>query len=222
MHLAIRFLAPVVVLALTISVHLESRLSARAGQNPPAPQNPATPAAGPAGQQPPGGGRGGGRGNPGLALYNDKCASCHGAPDGQQAGRAPKLFDQKWMDSSTDDTLTKAIRGGAHAQAGLDPAQFTDDQLFQMISFIRTQTASITPKPEFVANADGQIIKSEKQTFKIEVLTKELETPWGLAFLPDGRLLITERPGRLRILDKGKLSEPVKGTPVPHVQQDGG
>ncbi len=39
---------------------------------------------------------------------------------------------------------------------------------------------------------------------------------------PDGRLLITERAGRLRILDNGKLSEPVKGTPTVHEQQDGG
>jgi glucose/arabinose dehydrogenase len=84
------------------------------------------------------------------------------------------------------------------------------------------------PPPAPVAQApavdiDGKVIASEKQTFKIEVLTRGLETPWGIAFLPDGRLLVTERPGRLRILDKdNKLSEPVKGTPTPHVQQDGG
>src|SRR4029079_1934605 len=47
-------------------------------------------------------------------------------------------------------------------------------------------------------------------------------TPFGLAFLPDGRLLITERNGTLRILNKNTLSEPVKNTPKPHVQQDGG
>ena len=70
---------------------------------------------------------------------------------------------------------------------------------------------------------DGQVIKSEKQTFKIEIVARNLETPWGLAFLPDGRLLITERPGRLRIVEKGKLlPEPVKGTPTVWERQDGG
>jgi glucose/arabinose dehydrogenase len=40
-----------------------------------------------------------------------------------------------------------------------------------------------------------------------------LEFPWGMAFLPDGRLLITEKPGRLRIFADGKLSEPIEGVP---------
>src|SRR4051812_42805516 len=48
-----------------------------------------------------GGGRGGGRGGPGAAVYTEKCASCHGA-DAQTAGTAPKLFDQRWLDTSTD------------------------------------------------------------------------------------------------------------------------
>jgi glucose/arabinose dehydrogenase len=40
-----------------------------------------------------------------------------------------------------------------------------------------------------------------------------LEFPWGLAMLPDGRVLVTEKPGRLRIYDKGKLSEPLANVP---------
>ena len=60
-------------------------------------------------------------------------------------------------------------------------------------------------KPAVVADPDGQVVKSEKQTFKMEVVARNIETPWAIAFLPDGRLLITERPGRLRIVDKGKL-----------------
>src|SRR5262245_5324573 len=78
-------------------------------------------------------------------------------------------------------------------------------------------------KPPLVADPDGQVVKSEKQTFKIEVVARNIETPWALAFLPDGRLLITERPGRLRILEKGKLlPEAVKGTPKVWEKQDGG
>ena len=73
-----------------------------------------------------------------------------------------------------------------------------------------------------VAQPDGQEITTEKQKFRIEVVAREIETPWGLAFLPDGRLLITERPGRLRILEKGKLSPPVSGLPKVWERQDAG
>jgi len=78
-------------------------------------------------------------------------------------------------------------------------------------------------KPPVVADPDGQVVKSEKQTFKVEVVARDIETPWAIAFLPDGRLLITERPGRLRIVEKGKLlPEAVKGTPKVWEKQDGG
>jgi len=57
-------------------------------------------------------------------------------------------------------------------------------------------------------------VKSEKAEFRVETIASGLENPWALAFLPDGRMLVTERPGRLRIVSKdGKLSTPVEGLP---------
>ena len=156
-------------------------------------------------------------------VYNEMCSGCHGTTDGK-AGRAPSLFDEKWLNGTNDTNIARAIRSGIAGteMEGFPAAQLSDDQIFQLIAFIRTQTANAKPRPAFVPEADGVVLTTEKQTVKVEVLTKGVDTPWGLAFLPDGRLLITERPGKLRILDKGKLSDPVKGTPTPHVQQDGG
>jgi glucose/arabinose dehydrogenase len=58
---------------------------------------------------------------------------------------------------------------------------------------------------------------------KVETLAEGLEHPWGLAFLPDGRALVTERPGRLRLVDKGgKLSAPLAGLPEVYAQGQGG
>lgn len=57
---------------------------------------------------------------------------------------------------------------------------------------------------------------------RIETVATGLEHPWSLAFLPDGRLLVTERPGRLRIIDKGRLSAPLAGVPAVYAEGQGG
>jgi glucose/arabinose dehydrogenase len=58
---------------------------------------------------------------------------------------------------------------------------------------------------------------------RAETYATGLVNPWALAFLPDGRLLVTERPGRLRIVDStGALSAPVSGVPAVFAQGQGG
>jgi len=58
------------------------------------------------------------------------------------------------------------------------------------------------------------------QAPRVEPVTAGLENPWGLAFLPEGRFLVTERPGRLRVLEPdGKPGTPVAG--LPRVQAGG-
>lgn len=55
---------------------------------------------------------------------------------------------------------------------------------------------------------------ADPSKIKVETFAAGLDHPWGLQFLPDGRLLVTERPGRLRIVSKeGRLSKPVAGVP---------
>jgi glucose/arabinose dehydrogenase len=58
---------------------------------------------------------------------------------------------------------------------------------------------------------------------RAETVARGLEHPWGLAFLPDGRMLVTERPGRLRIAERdGRVSEPLAGVPPVLAQGQGG
>lgn len=56
-----------------------------------------------------------------------------------------------------------------------------------------------------------------------ETFAEGLEHPWGMAFMPDGRILVTERPGRLRIVGRdGTLSAPLTGVPTVLAQSQGG
>ncbi len=58
------------------------------------------------------------------------------------------------------------------------------------------------------------LIDTEEISITIDTLATGLENPWGMAFLPDGRILIAERPGRLRVFAMGELRDaPVQGIP---------
>jgi aldose sugar dehydrogenase len=60
-------------------------------------------------------------------------------------------------------------------------------------------------------------------TVRVETVAKGVEHPWALAFLPDGRILVTERPGRLRIVERdGRVSRPIDGVPRVLARGQGG
>src|SRR3990167_7288820 len=48
--------------------------------------------------------------------------------------------------------------------------------------------------------------KADEKGFESEVLAENLDTPWAIDFLPDGRMIFTERPGSVSVWDKGKLA----------------
>ncbi len=59
--------------------------------------------------------------------------------------------------------------------------------------------------------------------FDVVTVAEGLQNPWGMTWLPDGKMLVTERPGRLRVLSTdGKLSAPVTGLPPVDARNQGG
>jgi glucose/arabinose dehydrogenase len=73
------------------------------------------------------------------------------------------------------------------------------------------------------ALAHAQTFKSSAGDLKIETVVGGLSHPWALAFLPDGGMLVTERPGRMRVATPdGKLSAPLQGVPKVAASGQGG
>jgi glucose/arabinose dehydrogenase len=58
--------------------------------------------------------------------------------------------------------------------------------------------------------------------FRTEVVTADIPLPWGMAWLPDGDMLVTNRRGELYRVSDGQLSEPLEGVPEVHVNGQGG
>ena len=77
-------------------------------------------------------------------------------------------------------------------------------------------------KPAFAAQTRASEQKS-KTAFDVVTVAEGLQNPWGLAFLADGKMLVTERPGRLRVIGAdGKLSASVTGLPPVDARGQGG
>jgi aldose sugar dehydrogenase len=74
-----------------------------------------------------------------------------------------------------------------------------------------------------VAPAVAQTFPSSAGNLNVETVARGLDRPWGLAFLPDGKMLVTERPGQLRVVARdGRLSPPVTGVPAVRANGQGG
>jgi glucose/arabinose dehydrogenase len=84
-----------------------------------------------------------------------------------------------------------------------------------LIQSLPLQTQAQAPRSPTPEPVNGAV--------RAETVAKGLEHPWGLALLPDGRMLVTERPGRLRSVGRdGRLSEPLAGVPKVFAQGQGG
>jgi len=82
---------------------------------------------------------------------------------------------------------------------------------------------ALSPAPTRAQAQRSPTPDSVRNVVRATTVAKGLENPWGLAFLPDGRMLVTERPGRLRVVERGgQLSKPLAGVPKVHARGQGG
>lgn len=161
--------------------------------------------------------------SPQAVLYTNSCAGCHGTD--LSGGRGPSLFNRELLEQRSDAQMLSTMMNGVE-QKGMPAFRgvLGEDEAALLLSYIRQQSGFMSVLPAELPDPAGKLLSTQKQRVKIEIFAAGLDTPWGMAFLPDGRLLVSERPGHLRLIDSnGKLSPtPIKNTPVPWVRQDGG
>ncbi len=90
----------------------------------------------------------------------------------------------------------------------------------QVTTFFLASAAALLSSAVAAAAAQTNAPPAPKTEIVVEEAAKGLKFPWGLQFLPDGRMLVTERGGTMRLITKdGKVSKPVEG--LPHVVNKG-
>src|SRR5689334_12737123 len=132
------------------------------------------------------------RGREVTKLYADNCARCHGAD--MAGGTASSLIDGAWQYGSDDAAISQSIRDG-HPDRGM-PAMspsLNTAEIRALVIYIHERSAAfVREHTKWNAPAPGEIVNSEEELFKLEsVVETGLQVPWAIAFLPDGRMLVT-------------------------------
>src|ERR1043166_1253424 len=97
-----------------------------------------------------------------------------------------------------------------------------ENDKWKMIFLVCLAIAALTCSHPAPGRGAGEI-ESSPQTqskFKVETVIGNLEVPWSIVWAPDGRMIFTERPGRVRVFEKGALN-PKPLFVVPDVEQSG-
>ncbi|MBC8096638.1 MAG: PQQ-dependent sugar dehydrogenase [Akkermansiaceae bacterium] len=156
------------------------------------------------------------------AFFDQNCANCHGKE--LQGGQAPSLLGDTWKHGSDDASITHSISEGFPTN-GMPAwkAVLNDAEIRAMVVLIREKRAAAQRRQTVFAKPnENETVKSKEHSFRIKTVAEDLNTPWSMAFLPDGRMLVTELPGTLRIVEQGKVSPPVSNTPRVRAQGQGG
>ncbi|HSO87484.1 MAG TPA: PQQ-dependent sugar dehydrogenase, partial [Draconibacterium sp.] len=145
----------------------------------------------------------------GATLYQQYCATCHGAD--LKGGNSGSLVDGVWQFGAADSYKFRNVKFGiTHLGMPSYGAALKDDEIKAILQYVSDSEKKIgAVKPAIVKEFETLDYK-----LNVEVFAEGLEIPWAIDFLDATTALITEKPGRLRVVTKGKLqSEPVKNIP---------
>lgn len=154
-------------------------------------------------------------------IYAKICANCHGK--NLEGALAPSMLDDVWSHGGDDASLAALISNG-DLDKGMPAfnSLMTDGDIRAMVIYIREQRAAYSRK-RVTQPIPPDIVVAGGERFRIETVADKLATPWSIAFLPDGRMIFTEKPGRVRVVESGQLlPAAIKGTPAVRDAGQGG
>lgn len=142
--------------------------------------------------------------------YEEFCAGCHGY-------ELEEFVSREWIYGKDPESVFHTIKYGQEdiGMPSFDAA-FTDNEMRKLTNYLLAK--GDINEYENLNKKDKEVIQSEKMKFTIDTIVSGLDIPWGMTWLPDGDMLITERSGILYRLKNDDLIK-IKG--VPEVYQFG-
>lgn len=151
-------------------------------------------------------------------LYNEYCSNCHGVGGEGGGGGTKSLltvekFDQKW-DKPFFDSTKHGIPNTGMEDMG---ATLSDKEIWGLVVHIRELQGRALRRDLGQPAKKGDIFTSKYHSYRVETAvdgSQGLRTPWSVDWLPDGRMLVTNRPGGIFIFRGGQKVGEIKGLPA--------
>jgi len=152
---------------------------------------------------------------PGETIYKTYCAGCHGAQ--MQGNTASSLIKTDWKYGRGKGAIIRNIKFGIPSTEMIKwSGALTDKEIESVADYI---IGAQQVPPTAVRPIPARIITKDYALKVEELITKDINTPWGIEFVDAHRALITERSGNIRWMINGKLDpQPIQGVPKTYSQ----
>jgi glucose/arabinose dehydrogenase len=150
-------------------------------------------------------------------LYNDTCAKCHGEQGEGGGGGTKTLLTLEKFGAEHDKPFFDAIKKGV-PDMGMDAygPTMSDETIWGLVVHLRELQNKYTEALVAGPKETEGVYASQRAKFRLETVVekgKGLAVPWGIDWLPDGKMLITNRPGTLRLSQNGEVGPEITGLP---------
>lgn len=147
--------------------------------------------------------------------YKTICSSCHGQ-------KVDAFVDRKWLHGSHRDSLIKSITFGfVGKEMPAFGETFKPEEITEMADYI-LQSIEEGKRYKFDGKPKSNVFVQSSMTVKLDTVAKGMKNPWGIAFLPDGDMLVTDRNGDFFRLDKNREKTKIEGAPKVLAEGQGG
>lgn len=149
--------------------------------------------------------------------FKNYCSGCHG--EQMQA-----FVDRQWKYGNSKEDIIKSITDG-HPEQGMPSfkAVFSDKEIENLAEYILTGIENVDQYAFQDETLKSDTFQTEALQFSLDTLISEkLESPWGMAFLPNGDMLITDRSGTLYRLAEDRSFQAIEGVPEVLAEGQGG
>jgi glucose/arabinose dehydrogenase len=147
--------------------------------------------------------------------YQTYCSSCHGE-------KVEAFVDRKWKHGTAKNDLVKSISEG-YPDLGMPTwkASLSATEIDELADLILESLKNVD-QYKFANKPTSNVFTSEAQTVKLDTVAAGLGSPWGLAFLPDGDMLVSTRSGDIYRVGKNQQKTKLSGGPTVLAEGQGG